>query len=161
MKRRRISAPSLVRALVLLAFAVAACEGTSEPSGVEGRYSVHSVNGRRPPTPVTGTPSGSLVQVVDAHLELDEPNAVVELETRVVGTNGAAGAATTTTYSGTYEASGDVITFGLLASSGADGVRVHAEGVVISPREVVVTLHIPVASSQGFFSYPVSLILRR
>lgn len=151
----------LVRALVpLLALAAAACDGTSEPGGVEGRYSVHSVNGQRPPAGVRGTAGGGMMQVVDARLELDEPNAVVELETRLVAANGTASAATTTTYSGTWQASGDVITFAMLTpSDGGPGVR--AEGVVVSPREVVVTLHFAVASSQGFFTYPVSLILRR
>jgi hypothetical protein len=150
----------LFRPLVpLLALAAAACDGAAEPSGVEGRYSVHSVNGRPPPALVTTTFSGA-VQVVDARLELDAPEATVELETRLVSANGAAGATTRTTYSGTYQASGDVITFGTLEPSD-EGPGVRAEGVVISPREVVVTLHFAVASSQGYFTYPVSLILRR
>lgn len=154
---RRAPMPrKLVRGLVpLLALALAACDGASEPSGVEGRYSVHSVNGHLPPTTVrTG------VQVVDATLQLDEANATVELRTRAVGADGSAGAATTTTYGGTYQASGDVLAFSQL-STGDDGFRVHAEGVVISPREVVVTLHVPIPAYQGFSTYPVSLILRR
>lgn len=158
MNRRR---PMLrILALVpLLAAALAACDGTSEPSGVEGRYSVYSVNGDRPPRAVRGDPSGGVVQVVDARLELDAPNATVELETRVMA-NGTAGQTTSTTYSGTYTAAGDVLTFGAL-STGENGIRVGAQGVVISPREVAVTLHIPGPSYQGFNVYPVALVLRR
>jgi hypothetical protein len=149
----------LVRVLVPLLALAAACEGTSEPNGVEGRYSVHTANGQRPPAGVAAVFGGQL-QVVDATLELDAPNAVVELETRTVEPNGTSSASTTTTYTGTYQASGDVITFEMLTPS--DGSpRVRAEGVVVSPREVVVTLHFALASSQGFFTYPVSLILRR
>ncbi len=150
----------LIRALLPLLALAAACEGTSEPGGVEGRYTVQAVNGKRPPVAVRGTAAGGTLQVVDARLDLDPPNAVVELKTRLVAGNGTAGAPATTTYSGAWRASGDIITFELLDASDG-GPRVRAEGVVVSPREVAVTLHFAVSSSEGYFTYPVSLILGR
>lgn len=156
---RRRTMRRMLALVPLLAATLAACDGTSEPSGVDGRYSVYSVNGHRPPLAVRGDPSGAVVQVVDARLELDAPNATVELETRMMA-NGTAGETTTTTYTGTYSAAGDVLAFGAL-STGENGVRIGAQGVVISPREVAVTLHIPGPSYQGFSTYPVALILRR
>lgn len=151
---------ALSRVLVpLLALALPACDSTSGPGGVEGSYRVHSVNGRPPPMPVRGTSSGGVVQVVDARLQLAAPDQLtVELETRVVEADGTTGAPTRTTYAGTYQANGDVLAIGPLTGGDA---RAQAEGVVISPREVAVTLHIPAASFQGFYVYPVALILRR
>lgn len=157
---RRATYARIVRLFISLLVLAAACDGTSEPSGVEGRYSVQTVNGQQPPAAVTSV-SGGQLQVVDATLELDAPNATIELETRVMGTNGTAGAATSTTYSGTYQVSGDVITFSTLSSSAGQGVGVQAQGVVVSSREVAVTMNFAFAASQGFFTYPVSLILRR
>lgn len=146
-------------AAALVLAALAACENTSEPSGVEGSYSVYSVNGQRPPADVRADLGGARLQVVDAELSLDAPNqASVELGTRATGGSGGTSAVTPTTYTGTYQVAGDVITFGMLESG---GTRVYAEGVVISPREVAVTLHFAAPAYTGFNTYPVALILRR
>lgn len=138
---------------------LSACDGTSEPQGVEGRYSVYSVNGQKPPAPVRGDASGTQVQVVDAQLTLSAPStASVELATRVREANGTVGATTRTTYTGTYQLNGDVLA---LSNLQGEGTQVGAQGVVISPREVAVTLHIAAPAYTGYFTYPVALIVRR
>jgi hypothetical protein len=146
-------------AAALLVLVLAACDGTSEPQGVEGHYGVYSVNGQKPPAPVRGDGSGGVVQVVDARLTLSAPGtASVELATRMRAADGTVGATTRTTYTGTYQQNGDVLTLGNLQ---AEGTQVRAEGVVISPREVAVTLHIAVPAYTGYYTYPVALIVRR
>ncbi|HEU0298336.1 MAG TPA: hypothetical protein VFR37_02755, partial [Longimicrobium sp.] len=129
-------------AAALLVMALSACDGASEPQGVEGRYGVYSVNGHKPPVPVRGDPSGAQVQVVDAQLTLSAPNAAsVLVATRVRGADGTVGATTRTTYTGTYQQNADRL---VLSNLQAEGTHVGAEGVVISPREVAVTLHVAV-----------------
>lgn len=143
----------------LLVLVLSACDGASGPQGVEGRYGVYSVNGHKPPVAVRGDPSGAQVQVVDAQLTLSAPGtASVELATRVRGADGTVGATTRTTFTGTYQHSGDRLA---LSSLRAEGTQVGAEGVVISPREVAVTLHVAAPSYVGYYTYPVALILRR
>jgi len=138
--------------LPLLALAAAACDSPSEPSGVDGRYSVYLVNGHRPPAFVRMAPAGE-VQLVDADVHLGDDGVVdIELETRDGGETAHVA------YTGVYQASGDRLTFEHLT----DGDRViTAEGVVVSPREVAVTLHIRGPSYVGFIIYNVALILRR
>ena len=146
-------------AAALLVLVLGACDGTSEPQGVEGRYGVYSVNGQKPPAPVRGDGSGGVLQVVDAQLALSAPNvASVELATRMRAADGTVGAITRTTYTGTYQRNGDVLTLSTLQG---EGTQVSAQAVVISPREVAVTLHFAVASYTGYFTYPVALIVRR
>jgi hypothetical protein len=157
-----MSAPArFVRALVpLLALALSACEGASGPEGMDGRYGVYRVNGQPTPAPVSSNPAARTMQVVDAHLELDAPNATIELEMRLVGENGAVGSATTFTYIGTYQVSGGAITFSQLQSN-PPGLGATAQGVVNSSREVAVTLELGFPTYQGYFTYPMSLVLRR
>ena len=148
--RRRLVLGAL---LPLLALSAAGCDDSpSEPDGVQGRYSVYSVNGHRPPAFVRVGPAGE-VQLEDAELRLfDDGVVAIELETR-------SGSETTyTTYTGMYRATGDRLTLEHLT----DGDRiVTADGVVISPAEVAVTLHIRGPSFSGFTLYHVALILRR
>lgn len=150
-----------LRALVpLLALVAAACDGVSGPSGVEGSYTVRSVNGHAPPFGVSSTPAGSTMEVVDVSLELDAGNATIEVEHRLIGDNGAAGPSTSTTFTGSYQVNQDVITFTGLQSTPA-GIGASAEGFAFSRREVLIELHMAVPSSAGLFTYPLSLVLRR
>jgi hypothetical protein len=152
--RRRPAMPRVLGALAaLLALAAAGCDSPSEPQGVAGRYSVYSVNGHRPPAYVRMSPVGE-VQMVDADLRLEENgDAVVTLATR-----SGSEAVKYTTYTGMYQAAGDLLTLENLT----DGERViAANGVVISQREVAVTLHIIGPSYVGFIVYHIPLILRR
>ena len=71
------------------------------------------------------------------------------------------GAVKRTTYSGAFQQNGDLLTFAGLLQSSEGQQRVRAEGVVLSRREVVVTLHVPLSSYQGYFVYPISIIARR
>lgn len=147
--RRRLVLGAL---LPMLALSAAACDSPSEPGGVEGRYSVYLVNGHRPPAFVRMDPSGE-VQLVDADVHLGGDGVVdIELETRDGGET------VHVAYTGVYQASGDRLTFEHLT----DGDRIiTANGVVISPGEVAVTLHIRGPSYVGFITYHVALILRR
>lgn len=146
-------------AAALLVLVLAACDGTSGPQGVEGRYGVYSVNGQKPPAPVRGDGSGGVLQVVDAQLTLSAPGtASVELATRMRAADGTVGATTRTTYTGTYQQNGDVLA---LSNLRAEGTQASAQAVVISPREVAITLHIPAPAYTGYFTYPVALIVRR
>lgn len=151
----------VVRAFAsLLVVALAACDGLSEPEGVEGRYAVYTVNGDRPPAVLLAPPGGGRTEAVDATLLLRAPDQVaVELATRVVGPDGTPGPVNRVAYAGTYKVEGGFITMGRLEA--ADGRGADAEGVVISPREVAVTLEIPAPPSQGLYTYPVALVLRR
>lgn len=147
-RRRRLAFGALLPLLALSA----ACDTPSLPDGVAGRYRVHSVNGYRPPAFVRMSPTGE-VQLVDAELHLGDDGIVaIELETRS-GTQVAHH-----TYTGVYTASGDRLTLEHLT----DGDRlIEANGVVVSPAEVAVTLHIRGPSYVGFMMYHVALILRR
>lgn len=141
--------------LPLLALSAAGCDDSPTVlDGVDGRYSVYSVNGHRPPAYVRMSPTGEVV-LVDADLHLSEDGVVsIELQTRP----GGGGEVTRTTYSGAWQANGDLLTLEHLT----DGNRlITANGVVISPREVAVTLHIIGPSYVGFMVYHVALILRR
>lgn len=150
---------ALRSAFALLALALAACDSTSEPDGVAGTYSVRAVNGERPPVTVWGNAVQGYQQVVDADVRLGaDGEASVELVMRMVTANGT-GPEQRTTYEGTYQQNGDVLTFSFLESDA--GLRVSARGVVISGREVAVTLMFAASAYTGFQQYPVSIIARR
>ena len=159
--RSRPMTRSLLRsACALLVVALSACDSTSGTDGVAGSYSMQVVNGQRPPVTVWANRPGGALQVMDADVRLRENGEVsVELTTRVMGTNGTPGAEQSTTYEGTYEQAGDVLELGFLES--AAGEQVAAEGVVISAREIAVTLAFAVSAYTGYVQYPVSIIARR
>jgi hypothetical protein len=150
-------------AVVLLAVLLAACEGTSDPVGVEGTYSLHTVNGARAPVPVTTHPMGGVTQVLDADVRLRGNGVVsVELTTRVVDHSGVTGPEERVTYEGTFEQRADVLLIRQMEPVGGRGPdAVNVDGVVISPREIAVTMQFAVASYAGFYTYPVSIIARR
>jgi hypothetical protein len=134
----------------LLALAAGGCDTPSGPQGVAGRYSVYSANGHRPPAYVRMSPAGE--ELLGGELLLTSDGIVaIELETR------ASGKVSHVTYTGVYQATGDLLTFEYLT----DGDRgITADGVVISPSEVAVTLHVPGPPSSGAV-YHAPLILRR
>jgi hypothetical protein len=158
--RKRMSIKPLRALVPLLALAAAACDGVSGPSGVEGSYTVRSVNGHAPPFGVSSTPEGSTMEVVDASLDLDAGNATIEVKTRTVGADGSTSPSVVTTFTGTYQVNQDIITFAGLQSTPA-GVGVGAEGFVFSRREVLLDLYMSFASSAGLVTYPLSLVFRR
>jgi hypothetical protein len=134
----------------LLALATVGCDNPSEPQGVAGRYSVYSVNGNRPPAFVRMSPGGE--ELLGGELLLaDDGIVAVELETRV------SGQVLHVTYSGVYQVTGDLLTFEYLTDGDRD---ITANGVVISPSEVAVTLHVPGPPSSGAV-YHAPFILRR
>lgn len=143
--------------LLLAGVVFAACDGTSDPEGVEGRYSAHAVNGRELPATVFASWSFGQEQVVDADVRLGEDGkASVELARRLVRPDSTVGPTGRTTYTGTFRQVGDRLEIGSLRSP--DGLQVPAQGVVISPREIAVTLRFYPLSSTG---YTVSIIARR
>lgn len=148
-------------ACALLLLALPACDSTSEPEGVEGRYRARTVNGMDLPVALWGNWVNGTLQVTDASVRLEENGqASVEVATRMVAPDSTPGAVKRTTYTGTYQQDGDLLVFtGLLQAP--EGPRPRAEGVVLSRREVVVTLHMPASSYQGYFVYPISIIARR
>jgi hypothetical protein len=155
---RSMPRSALRLACVLLLGLFSACgDDPAEPRGVAGRYSVYTINGTRPPTGVfTGV--GGTLEVVDASVRLDDGGAAsVELTTRRVNA-GVAGAEERTTYTGTFQVQGDVLRLSEMRFNGGAAL---AEGVVISPREVAVTLHLGVANYTGVWQYPVTIIARR
>lgn len=134
----------------LLALTASGCDSPSEPQGVAGRYSVYSVNGHRPPAFVRMSPGGE--ELLSGELLLaDDGIVAIELETR------ASGQVSHVTYTGVYQANGDLLTFEHLTDGDRD---ITANGVVISPSEVAVTLHVPGPPSSGAL-YHAPLILRR
>lgn len=158
---RSVPRPALRSActLLVLVLALAACGSASGPDGVEGSYSARAVNGERPPVDVWGTAGVGTLQVVDADVRLRAGGEVsVELTTRMSSINGTS-PGQGTTYVGRFTQSGDVLQMGYLQD--AEGRRVSARGVVISSREIAVTLMFQGSAYTGFYQYPVSLIARR
>ena len=150
---RRRSVPWVVlrSACASLVLLLSACEGTSAPSGLEGRYSAYTVNGRRPPTTVFARRCCGEQQVVDAAIRLHNDGGIsVELSTRGIAPDGTVGQVERVTYSGTFQRQGDVLVVDRLQGP-EFGLR--ADGIVISPREIGVTLR--------FFQYPVFILARR
>lgn len=146
--------PHLLRRLgafaALLALAASGCDSPSEPQGVAGRYSVYSVNGNRPPAYVRMSPAGE--ELLEGELLLAGDGIVaIELQTR------ASGQVSHVTYTGVYQVNGDLLTFEHLTDGDRD---ITANGVVISPSEVAVTLHVPGPPPSGAV-YHAPFILRR
>jgi hypothetical protein len=148
-------------ALAVLAIVFSACGDASEPQGLEGTYSLHSVNSRRPPVAVWGSWAVGEVQVLDADVRLRAGGAAsVELTLRNVGADSVAGPERRVTYEGRFERQGDALRFGPLTSADQGGVA-SASGVVISPREIAVTLYVPGPAYMGFHEYRIAMIARR
>jgi hypothetical protein len=146
----------------LLLLALPACDSTSEPEGLEGRYRAHTVNGMDLPVAVWGNWVNGSMQVTDAAVRLEaNGQGSVEVATRMMAPDSTVGTVKRTTYSGAFQQNGDLLTFAGLLQSSEGQQRVRAEGVVLSRREVVVTLHVPSSSYQGYFVYPISIIARR
>jgi hypothetical protein len=56
---------------------------------------------------------------------------------------------------------GDRLTFSLLTQKKQGAPGITADGIVLSSREIVVTVYIATSGSGGFLTYPVPMILRR
>lgn len=151
-RRRTRSRAGFALRCAVASLALAACDGTSDPSGVAGRYTAHTVNGRRPPATVWAPSfSGWQEQAVNASVRLESDGDLsVEVATRLLRSDSTLGEVVRSTYTGTYQQNGDLLEIGWLQGP---EYRVRADGVVISPREVGVTLRL--------YQYPLSIIARR
>ncbi|HEU0015085.1 MAG TPA: hypothetical protein VFQ45_15455 [Longimicrobium sp.] len=151
---------SRILACLLLSLAAAACDGATEPEGIEGLYEVATVNGDDPPEYINwnGSQEGG-TQLTGALLRIIPPDSIaLALVTRTVE-DGDAGPKQTEVFRGTYQVEAGHITTSMLRSD-TDRPLGFAAGAVLDGR-IDLTVNMLAPAYTGYFSYPVSMSFRR
>jgi hypothetical protein len=143
----------LLLALTLV-LAAGACNDSSGPDTVDGRYDLVTVNGAAAPQTVfTGT-AGESIELTDAHLVLQAGGTVLlGLDTRNLVNGAQVGAPHIDSFNGGYTLDGDDLSFSALRGPTRLSVSVQR----LSTNEIFVSVDVPTETD----AYTLDLLFRR